>query len=183
MSHTRKVVLLGTESTGKTTLTQQLAAHFEAPCVLEAGRDLIAHSGSFTRADLLAVATEQARRIVQALKTAGPLLLIDTDVHITQSYAWFAWGEMLVVPADVYALHRADLYLYLTADVPYVQDGTRLAASERLRLDLSHRQTLAAAGVPFVEIRGTWAERFRQAAHLVEALGEGANTEKPHPEE
>ncbi len=167
---TLKVVLLGTESTGKTTLTEQLAAHFQAPYVLEAGRDLITDSTDFSRADLLAVATEHARRIAQAVGEAGPLLFVDTDVYITQSYAQFAWGELLTLPNEVYALNRADLYLYLAADVPYVQDGTRLPAAERQRLDHSHRQTLTQFNIPFIEISGSWAQRFEQAVHLVEKL-------------
>lgn len=169
--YTRKVVLLGTESTGKSTLAAQLAAHFQASLVTEAGRDLIPDSSSFGRADLLLVAHEHARRI-EVAQAAGhsPLLIIDTDIHITQSYAHFALGEKLEVPEAVYALNRADLYLYLAADVPYVQDGTRLPADERLRLDHSHRQTLARYGVSFVEISGSWSQRFQRAVALVEQL-------------
>ena len=63
----RTVAILGTESTGKTTLAGQLARHFGAVWVPEAGRELIPDSTDFGREELLAVATEHARRI-----TAGP---------------------------------------------------------------------------------------------------------------
>jgi HTH-type transcriptional repressor of NAD biosynthesis genes len=168
--YVRKVVILGAESTGKTVLANQLAAHFQASLVAEAGRDLIASSESFSLADLHAVAHEHARRIQQAQIGPSPLLIIDTDVHITLSYAQLMFGQELLVLPEVYALNRADLYLYLSPDVPFVQDGTRLSAADRLQLDTSHRATLRRYNVPVVEISGNWAARLQQATQLVEAL-------------
>lgn len=172
----RTVAILGTESTGKSVLTEQLAAHFRADFVGEAARDLIADSTSFNRADLLRVAAEHARRIATARTTAGPLLLLDTDIHITQSYARLTESSYLDLPAETYALNRADLYLYLLPDVPFVQDGTRLPAAERLLLDQAHRQTLADFGVSYQEIGGDWPARFRRAVALVEELLRAAGT-------
>ncbi|QJX47905.1 AAA family ATPase [Hymenobacter taeanensis] len=166
----RTVAILGTESTGKTTLTQQLAAHFGASCVIETARELIADSTEFSTADLYAVAAEHARRIELLRPIAGPLLLLDTDVHITQSYARFTSNEWLDLPSEVYAHNRADLYLYLLPDVPFVQDGTRLSATQRQRLDKAHRLTLAHFGIEYQEIGGSWAERFAQAVQLIEEM-------------
>jgi HTH-type transcriptional repressor of NAD biosynthesis genes len=136
----------------------------------EAGRDLIASSESFSLADLHAVAQEHARRIQDAQIGPSPLLIIDTDVHITLSYAQLIFGQELPVAPELYALNRANLYLYLSPDVPFVQDGTRLSADDRLRLDGSHRATLQRYKVPVVEISGNWAARLRQATQLVEKL-------------
>ncbi|MBG8556006.1 AAA family ATPase [Hymenobacter guriensis] len=172
----RTVAILGTESTGKSTLTQQLAAHFGAAYVAEAARDIIPNSTEICRADLLAVAAEHARRIAEARATAGPLLLIDTDVHITQSYARLLGEDYLELPAALYATNRADLYLYLQADVPLVDDGTRLPAAARLRVDALHRQTLAHFGIQYHEIGGAWPERFAQAVGLIEVLLKQAAT-------
>jgi HTH-type transcriptional repressor of NAD biosynthesis genes len=168
--YVRKVVILGAESTGKTVLANQLAAHFQASLVAEAGRDLIASSESFSVDDLYAVAQEHARRIYQAQTGPSPLLIIDTDVHITLSYGRLIYGQELQVSPEVYALNRANLYLYLNPDVPFVQDGTRLPAAERLALDASHRHTLRHYGVEVEEISGTWAERLQRAIQLVKAL-------------
>lgn len=166
----RKVVVLGAESTGKTTLATQLAAHFRAALVLEAGRDLIANSNHFTPDDLQRVVAEHTRRIAQAERGDQALVIIDTDVHITQSYARLTWGRELAVEPAVYATHRADLYLYLAPDVPFVQDGTRLAAPAQHHLDQSHRQTLQAHKVAVEELSGSWPQRFEQAVKLVERL-------------
>jgi HTH-type transcriptional repressor of NAD biosynthesis genes len=168
--YSRKVVILGTESTGKTTLTQRLAGHFGAGYVLEFGRETIADSNAFTEQDLFRVAVEHARRIEAAISESGPLLIIDTDIHITQSYATFAFGRELDLPAHLYAANKADLCLYLTPDVPYVQDGTRLSQSDRDRLDVFHRQTLIRHNVSFVELPGSWEVKFEKARELIRPL-------------
>lgn len=162
-----KVVILGTESTGKTTLTQQLAQALDGAFVLEAGRDLIPDSNEFTEADLQEVAWEHTRRIRLAQDAGKALLLIDTDIHITRSYARFALNLELAVPDEVVDANRAQLYLYLNNDVPFVQDGTRLTETERNLLDASHRQILAEEGIPYVEISGNWEERFQQALEAI----------------
>lgn len=168
-----KVVILGTESTGKTTLTQNLAKALNAAFVLEAGRDVISDSTEFTEEDIQRVAVEHASRIAAAQRTASPLLVIDTDIHITKSYARFSLGVEFEVPDEIYEINRADLYLYLTNDVEFVQDGTRLSEEQRNALDGSHRQILAEQGIRFVEISGTWEARFEQAIAAIRQLTAG----------
>jgi HTH-type transcriptional repressor of NAD biosynthesis genes len=158
-----KVVILGTESTGKTTLTEKLAAYFNCNKVMEAGRDLIPDSNEFSINDLHAVAREHAKRIDEAADGSSPLVIIDTDIHITQSYCRFSFEKDLEVPASLYQTNKAQLYLYLNNDVDYFQDGTRLSKSARDRLDGFHRQVIQEAGINLVEIKGSWEERFQLA--------------------
>ncbi|GAA4320505.1 AAA family ATPase [Flaviaesturariibacter amylovorans] len=165
-----RVVILGTESTGKSTLTADLAAHFNGTLVTEAGRDLIADSNDFVYADLLRVAEAHAQRVAAAARGPRPLLFIDTDLHITRSYARFVFGRELEVSAAIEAESRADLRLYLDAAVPFVQDGTRLHEGHRNRLDASHRAVLAERKLPFTELRGTWEARRVGAIVAVEEL-------------
>lgn len=165
-----KVVLLGTESTGKTTLTSRLAAHFNSGAVMEAGRDIVADSNDFGISDLYLIAAEHAARINRMAIGESPLLIIDTDIHITLSYGEYAFGTVLDIDRTIYESNRADLYLYLNNDVPYVQDGTRLGEEERNLLDLSHRRVLEKYGIAYEEIKGDWDERFEQAVILVEQL-------------
>lgn len=165
-----KVVLLGTESTGKTTLTQKLSAYFNSSAVMEAGRDLIPDSHHFSVADLYLVAREHAAHIQQMETGPSPLVIIDTDVHITASYGIYAFGETLAIDPAVYAANKADLYLYLNNDVPYVQDGTRLSEAERDLLDQSHRQVLKQYDIAYEEITGDWEARFQQAVALITQL-------------
>jgi HTH-type transcriptional repressor of NAD biosynthesis genes len=172
----KKVVILGTESTGKTTLTGRLARHFHAAAVMEAGRDIVADSNDFSMDDLYTIATEHARRIQAA---DAPLLIIDTDIHITMSYGEYAFRQTMQIEENIFAINKADLYLYLDNDVPFVQDGTRIDEAARNELDLSHRHVLEKYGVNYELISGDWEERFEQAVVLINRLvnfrSQGAN--------
>jgi HTH-type transcriptional repressor of NAD biosynthesis genes len=162
-----KVVILGTESTGKTTLTEKLAQHYKCASVKEAGRDIVANSNSFLFEDLMHVASEHAKRIDKATTGNFPLIIIDTDIHITKSYSNFTFGKELEVDDKIYNSNKANLYLYLNNDVNYVQDGTRLSETDRNLLDLSHRKILKQHNIDFIEIRGNWEQRFEKAVEQI----------------
>ena len=165
-----KVVILGTESTGKTTLTEQLASYYNCSMVAEAGRDLIPDSTDFSFDNLLSVANHHAKKINEAVCGDSPLVIIDTDIHITKSYAKFAFDRELPVNEYINDANKADLYLYLNNDVPYYQDGTRLNKIDRDLLDQSHREILAGHQIKFVEILGIWQSRLEQAVSEVSKL-------------
>jgi len=165
-----KVVLLGTESTGKSTLTQQLAQHYNCSLVSEAGRDIIDDSNEFSFNDLHLVATEHAKRIDEAVLGESPLIIIDTDIHITKSYAQFIFEKELDVDDDIIKSNQANLYLYLGDDAPYMQDGTRLNQIERNFLDLSHREILQRHKIDTIEIWGNWTNRFDRAVKEIDSL-------------
>jgi HTH-type transcriptional regulator, transcriptional repressor of NAD biosynthesis genes len=162
-----KVVILGTESTGKTTLTKQLAGYFNCSAVTEAGRDIVADSKDFAFEDLHIIAYEHAKRIDKATTGNSALIIIDTDIHITKSYALFAFQQPLPVPETIMAVNKADLYLYLNNDVEYIQDGTRLTEDDRNLLDHSHRKVLNEHNIPIIEIRGNWEQRFATAVEYI----------------
>ncbi len=165
-----KVVILGTECTGKTTLTEKLAKYFNCSFVSEAGRDIIANSNSFTYDDLYLVATEHAKRIDKSILADSPLVIIDTDIHTTKSYSLFTFEKELEISTDIYNSNRANIYLYLNNDVEYIQDGTRLREAERNLLDLSHRQVLTDHNIDIIEIKGDWDERFEKAIEQINKL-------------
>lgn len=165
-----KVVILGTESTGKTTLTEKLAKYFNCSFVSEAGRDIIANSNTFTFDDLYLVATEHAKRIDKSILADSPLVIIDTDIHTTKSYSLFTFEKELEISTDIYSSNRANIYLYLNNDVEYLQDGTRLSETERNLLDLSHRQVLKDHNIEIIEVTGDWDERFEKAVEQINKL-------------
>lgn len=165
-----KVVILGTESTGKTTMTEKLSNHFNCSLVLEAAREIIANSNAFSFDDLHLVATEHAKRIDEAILAASPLVIIDTDIHTTKSYSKFIFEKQLEVSDDIYNANIANLYLYLNNDVEYLQDGTRLSEAERNLLDYSHRQVLSEHNIFISEIKGNWDQRFQKAIEHINKL-------------
>lgn len=166
----KKVVILGTESVGKTTLVENLGSYFNFPIVKEKGREIIDNSQNFGIEALTKVVKVQSQAIQNATNLLPPLLIIDTDLHITQSYARFCFGQKIFFSAEDFAIQKADLYLYLKNDVPFVQDGTRLTEENRNLLDFSHQKVLQERGVEFVEISGNWTQRFVKSVQLIERL-------------
>jgi HTH-type transcriptional regulator, transcriptional repressor of NAD biosynthesis genes len=165
------IIISGTESTGKTTLAKNLSAKLPAVLVEEVGREKIQDSNCFTEEDLYAVAIAHAEAISIAKKQLQPLVIVDTDVYITQSYADFAWGKTLNLPHNIYMHNQPDLRLYLDASVPYFQDGGRLSEENRNQLDLYHRKTLSVFDQGYSEITGDdWGARSAAAECLVEGL-------------
>lgn len=179
-SYAIKIVVLGTESTGKTTLTERLAEYFNCSSVKEAGRDLIPNSNSFGFDKLHLVASEHAKRIDNAVLEESPLIIIDTDIHITKSYAKFIFGKTLEVESKIYHSNKADLYIYLNNDVEYLQDGTRLNESDRNLLDISHRQILQQYNIDITEITGDWEQRFDKAVSKIKQKLEVNEESKGH---
>ena len=163
----RNIALASHSSAGKTMLTERLAKYFNCSFVKESARDIIANSNSFEFDDLYLVASEHAKRIDNAVLEESPLIIIDTDIHITKSYANLLFDKTLDVKSKVYSSNKANIYLYLCNDVEYVQDGTRLSENDRNLLDISHRKLLKEHLIDFTEIRGNWEQRFDNAVKTI----------------
>lgn len=170
-AHYRRTICLhGAESTGKTTLAAALAAETGALVVGEYGRSHCeAHSEPLTLCDLLLIGRAQQAMIAAAAEWAGPLLIADTDALMTA-----AWCEMLLGerPAELMTAPRADLYLLLEPDLPWVDDGTRFFRdpADRHRFARIVAQVLDDAGVPFERVSGHGDERLAAARAATGAL-------------
>jgi NadR type nicotinamide-nucleotide adenylyltransferase len=165
-----RVCLHGAESTGKSTLAEQLASEFRCPWVPEFGRAYCEERGvDLTMADLLAIAQGQDAAMRAASEGRPDLLILDTDPLMTA-----AWAEMLfgTVPEALLAYEKAERYLLFMPDVPWQPDGTRLfgAPEQRARFAEVAEAMLVRAAVPFIRIIGDWQER-ESAARAALAAG------------
>lgn len=166
----KKIVLLGSESTGKSTLTEMLAKHYQTSFVPEMAREIVEETESCSFEDLYAIAALQAKTILEKIPLANKLLFIDTDINITKSYARFLFNKELETEAWINNASQFDLYLYLETDCPFVQDGTRLNETERNRLDDFHKAQLKRNQIAYKSLSGDWNQRFEQAVTLIDQL-------------
>ena len=171
----RRVCLHGSESTGKSTLAGALAEQLGTIWVGEYGRSHCeAHPGTLSRDDLLLIGAAQDAMIRAAEPWAGPVLIADTDPLMTA-----AWCEMLLgeTPPVLLSYDRADLYLLMEPDLPWVDDGTRYFASpeQRERFSAIVERVLVEAEVPFARISGSRSDREARALDAIGALAASSN--------
>ncbi|OYO27650.1 AAA family ATPase [Janthinobacterium sp. PC23-8] len=162
-----RICVLGGESSGKTTLTAALAAHFGTSWVAEYGRELWeSQDGVLEYDDLLKIGREQLKREAQATGQARRWLFCDTSPMTTFFYCVEMFGRAEPELARL-AEHRYDLVLLCAPDFPFIQDGTRRDEHFRARQHAWYQAQLARRGIACVEVAGTVDERVAQVARLL----------------
>lgn len=178
--YVKRVLVVGGESTGKSTLVENLAIAYNTAFVREIGRDTcdVAGGEEYMNADdlyenLLRQKTEE----IEAAKHSNRIMFIDTDAMTTKFYSGFLLEDMDEQKrcdnlADaIAAINRFDLILFLEPTVDFVQDGTRSEeiAAHRKKYSEEIKQLLREQKMEFFTIDGDYLERFNRAKELIEA--------------
>jgi nicotinamide riboside kinase len=163
------ICLLGAESTGKTTLARQLAAHFECPWVPEHLRAFCEERGRTpTREEQSEVLETQHLQVLAAQtaarQTKAPFVFCDTAPLLTAIYSEFVFGDPSLY-ARARALHASyGLTLLMALDIDWVADGLqRDGAHVRAPVSKLIAAELQALALPYVTISGQGEQRFKSA--------------------
>jgi len=166
-----KVVLTGSESTGKTELAHRLGDHFGAPVAEEYVRDYAAErGGTLGFEDHGPIARGQIAAEDGAVAAAKDLVVLDTDLVSTVVYCEHYFGHC---PAWIEKEARAragDLYLLLKPDIPWIADGVRDRGHRREEMHDLFKAKLEEMQLRFVDIGGERDERFSLAVRAIESL-------------
>jgi NadR type nicotinamide-nucleotide adenylyltransferase len=164
----KTVCLHGPESVGKSVLAADLAAHFRTVFVPEYGRTYCEkHGTDLTNADLLEIARVQVTMAEVAVEQASGLLILDTDPLMTA-----VWSDMMLGARDPWFAAfdaKADLYLLLDTDLPWVNDGTRIYGDVSKRADFFNRcrDELVGRDVDWATVSGTGKARTNSAVNAI----------------
>ena len=168
MSGTRRIVLTGPESTGKTTLAAALAERFGAPWTREAARLFAESSTVPLSAATVAPIAQLSIQLEDAVLASAPELLVrDTDLVSTVVYARHYYGDVAEWIEDEARSRRGDLYLLCLPDLPWEPDGVRDRPAQREALLEDFRRCLAELGAVVVEIGGAGPARLAAAERAV----------------
>lgn len=176
----KRVVLIGAESTGKTTLAQMLAERFRTTWVPEYGREhwerkvagltMTDPLPGWTDDEFVQIATTQQARENALARIANKVLICDTNAFATGT--WFERYRHARHPAvdAIGARDKVDLYLLTRPDVAFVQDGVRDGELIREWMHERFAEQLARLATPAVLIEGDYPARFESAARAVARL-------------
>lgn len=166
------VVFLGAPSTGKTSLCEALAEHYETVWMPEYGReywDAHQQDRKLSQEQLLAIATGHREREEKLFQDAKGLLFVDTDATTTRMFSHHYHGtslpELDALADD--AIRRYDIFFLCDDDIPYDDTWDRSGEGDRGVLQKKIRSDLLRRGTPFVTLRGTTDDRLRTVSSVL----------------
>ena len=171
----KKIVAIGPESTGKSSLCEQLAKHFKTAWVPEYAREyLLTHGTAYQYEDLYIIAEGQIKgeeNIIHNMINPQPFF-IDTDLTVIKVWSEFVFNKCDNRILSQIAKRSYDLYLLCNVDLPWVKDELREYPDLESREKLYHyyKDLVINQQVPWVEIRGDHDERMQTAVDAVNRL-------------
>jgi NadR type nicotinamide-nucleotide adenylyltransferase len=171
-----KVVLFGPESTGKTTLAEQLARQYNTVWVPEYAREYLQNKWNNERktceaSDLLPIAVGQMRLENELAPKATDVLICDTDLLETKVYSEAYYGGSCHPLLEEYALkNKYNLYFLTYIDVPWEKDDLRDRPHEREEFFAYFKNTLEKYNRPYVLLKGGMKERLQTAIAQIDKL-------------
>lgn len=190
----KKVVIIGPESTGKSTLCELLAQHYRMQWCPEFAREYLLTNGKeYTFDDLLTIAKGQLALEDEYTSLVNsqwsmvnertwvnphdltsshqsPLLFVDTDMYVMKVWCEYVFGKCHPFILDQVVERKYDLYLLCNTDLPWVKDELREYPDERNRQELYHiyKDILINQSIPWVEISGSYEDRLTTSIAAVE---------------
>ena len=177
----RKIVIIGPESTGKSTLCETLAGEFRTQWVPEYAREyLLTHGKSYRLEDLMVIARGQLeledRHAAAVIAAGGDLLFIDTDMYVMKVWSEFVFGRCETWILEQIAVRSYDGYLLCRTDLPWTKDELREYPDlvTRERLYQIYKDCLINQTTPWAEIGGEGDQRIRAGIRAVRRLCDGS---------
>lgn len=171
-----KIVLFGPESTGKTTLSEMLARHYNTVWVPEFARDYLQNKWNNERKtcehkDLIPIAIGQMNLENNLAKKADRVLICDTDLLETKVYSENYYGGFVDPKLDHAALqNHYDLYLLTYIDTPWEADDLRDRPEQRQEMFDAFENALIEGKRPFITLKGDVINRLNKAINAIDII-------------
>ncbi len=164
-----KIVITGPESSGKTTLAQALAEHYQVPWVAEYARTYIEQlTQPYQEEDLLAIAQGQVQREDEQAQTNPRLLICDTSLLVIYVWSHYRYGRCHPWIEDQLAQRPVDHYLLCFPDLPWQPDPQRENPNDRPELFVRYEEALREK--PHTIVAGQGNARLEIATNAIDCL-------------
>jgi NadR type nicotinamide-nucleotide adenylyltransferase len=172
----QKIVILGPESTGKSTLCEALAKHYNVFQCPEYARQFLTENGlKYNYEDLLTIANGQLTLedewTQKSIENKKNTLVVDTDMYVMK-----VWCEYVFQNAHTFILEKInerkyDLYLLCDIDLPWAKDEMREYPDPQPRAELFaiYKDLLMNQTTPWGIVSGMGEERTKNAIKIIEA--------------
>ncbi|MFZ4479160.1 MAG: AAA family ATPase [Rhodoferax sp.] len=176
MKAARLICIIGAESTGKTTLAQALARHFDCPWVPEYLRQFCHENARTPRRDEQALVIQRQREteiaaLARATARQDAFVFCDTAPLLTAIYSDFIFGDKSLLEQGRSLQANYALTLLLAPDIAWIADGLQ-RDGEHVRAPVHNylQHELAALALPIARIEGTGDKRLANALEAVHRL-------------
>lgn len=169
----KKIVVIGPESTGKSTLSKDLALALNTCFVPEFARDYLVNlNHPYNEEDLLTIARGQLETEEQQYNTAKDILICDTDLNVIKVWSEHSYNRCSRWVLEQIAEKKYDLYLLTDIDMIWDDDPLREHPEEHMRLYFysQYRDIVINSGIPWVNVKGDRQTRLTTALRAIEEL-------------
>ena len=168
----KRIVIMGPESCGKSTLTKNLAGYYQTNFVIEYGRLVYENNGGVTIDDFIPISKGRQDLEDWMIKHSNKLLFCDTEDITTYLFSKMYYPNECNKVEDYFVevlekKPKYDIYLLMRPDCPGVQDGTRQFLDERWNHYEMIKSELVSQGCNFVEIGGDWENRLKESKKVI----------------
>ena len=192
----KKIVIIGPESTGKSTLCKQLAAHYKTKWVPEYAREFLEKNGTRYRYENLyeigmgqlegeaSVVISQESGVISHQSGVNssqnnlnpqpitPAIFIDTDLYVIKVWSEFVFNKCDNRILTQIAKRKYDLYLLCNTDLPWQADSLREYPDLYTREKLYHyyKDAMLNQKTTWADISGMYKERLQKAIEAVDKM-------------
>ena len=174
----KRIVILGAESTGTTTLAMDLARHFRTSWVPEYGRSyaegrlFTENADKWKTEEFAHIATVQNTVENELARKSNRLLICDTDAFATRLWHERYMGFLSPELEALVNTQNKSLYILTGDEIPFVQDGTRDGEQIRHKMHRSFIEELKSNQLNYIEVNGTKTDRLSKAVEEINKLFE-----------
>ena len=173
MKGLKKIVILGPESTGKSTLCEALAKHYHTIWSPEYARQFLTDNGTnYTYDDLLTIAKGQIALEDANVEKAKDMLIIDTDMYVMKVWCEYVFNNCHPFILEKINERKYDAYLLCDIDLPWTADEMREYPNEEPRKELFtiYKELLINQKTPWGIVSGKGETRTQNAIDLIQKL-------------